>query len=224
MTDLYGDLGVKPDATPAEIKAAGRKAQKKHHPDAGGDADKFVKTQTALKILSDPSRRAEYDRTGEANTGNPEDLERAKAMEVVAKLMNEVMVGSPRTTNLPKLIISKLAARIAETAARKGLIAADRDQKLAHVGAYRKRLKRKKTAGEPVLESMLDAQEREIRFVATGNIALAEREVRVMKRAQALVEGYEYEAEEAAQSPLGMYENQFPNHILDEIRRNMFYR
>jgi curved DNA-binding protein CbpA len=65
--DLYADLGVAPDATPADITRAYRRAVKKAHPDHGGDPAAFRKLATARLVLSDPKRRAKYDQTGEVD-------------------------------------------------------------------------------------------------------------------------------------------------------------
>lgn len=43
----WGVLGVEPDATPAEIHMAYKRERSKHHPDRGGDADKFHAVQAA---------------------------------------------------------------------------------------------------------------------------------------------------------------------------------
>lgn len=66
---LYEDLGVAPDADAAAIKAAHRRAVRKHHPDnqESGDRARFELVQRAYIILSDPARRERYDRTGEAD-------------------------------------------------------------------------------------------------------------------------------------------------------------
>ena len=62
--DFYETLGVSRDASAAEIKKAYRAAAKKHHPDAGGDAAEFQKVGEAYETLSDPQKRAAYDRFG----------------------------------------------------------------------------------------------------------------------------------------------------------------
>jgi curved DNA-binding protein len=59
--DHYQTLGVAKTATADEIKKAYRKLASKHHPDKGGDTAKFQEIQTAYDILSDDSKRQEYD-------------------------------------------------------------------------------------------------------------------------------------------------------------------
>jgi molecular chaperone DnaJ len=66
MKDLYAVLGIPKTATKEEITKAYRKGAKTHHPDVNpGDADaarRFGEIQEAYDILSDPNKRAEYDR------------------------------------------------------------------------------------------------------------------------------------------------------------------
>jgi curved DNA-binding protein CbpA len=59
--DPYRALGLRRDATDAEVKAAHRRLAKRHHPDAGGDHDRFLRVQEAYRILSDPLLRREWD-------------------------------------------------------------------------------------------------------------------------------------------------------------------
>ena len=60
--DLYEELGLKRDATKNEIKSSYRSLVKKHHPDAGGDNDKFIAIQNAWEILNDPIKKENYDK------------------------------------------------------------------------------------------------------------------------------------------------------------------
>ena len=68
--DYYELLGVERDANPDELKKAFRKAALKYHPDRNpGDERaevKFKEAAEAYDILSDPERRARYDRYGHA--------------------------------------------------------------------------------------------------------------------------------------------------------------
>ncbi|KAK2195729.1 bifunctional Heat shock protein DnaJ [Babesia duncani] len=62
---LYKLLEVNKDATENEIKKAYRKMAIKHHPDKGGDPEKFKEISKAYEILSDPEKRRVYDEHGE---------------------------------------------------------------------------------------------------------------------------------------------------------------
>jgi curved DNA-binding protein len=62
----YDTLGVKKDATKAEIKKAYRAQAKKHHPDKGGDEAKFKEVSEAYEVLGNDQKRANYDRFGKA--------------------------------------------------------------------------------------------------------------------------------------------------------------
>jgi len=59
--DYYSVLGVNKDATQDQIKKAYRKLASQHHPDKGGDTQKFQEIQTAYDTLSDPQKRSMYD-------------------------------------------------------------------------------------------------------------------------------------------------------------------
>lgn len=65
MKNHYQNLGIKPDATDAEIKRAYRDKAQTAHPDKGGDAAEFAAIANAYDILKDPDRRLLYDMTGE---------------------------------------------------------------------------------------------------------------------------------------------------------------
>jgi DnaJ-class molecular chaperone len=75
MADLYEQLGVKRDASEAEIKKAYRKLAKQLHPDRNKDnpqaAARFSKVTQAYDILTDKDKRARYDRGEIDEDGNP---------------------------------------------------------------------------------------------------------------------------------------------------------
>ncbi|KAJ7281964.1 protein prenylyltransferase [Mycena rebaudengoi] len=59
--DYYKILGVARDCTEQEIKKGYRRESLKHHPDKGGDEEKFKLVVEANAVLSDPQRRERYD-------------------------------------------------------------------------------------------------------------------------------------------------------------------
>ena len=61
---LYETLEIPKTATTAEIKKAYRNLSRVHHPDKGGDEHKFKEINAAYEILSDPDKRAKYDKYG----------------------------------------------------------------------------------------------------------------------------------------------------------------
>ncbi|GEM_PF-594755 len=69
--DLYEVLGVSRGATSAEIDAAYKRLVRLTHPDAGGTNALFRQVQNAYEVLSDPARRAIYDRG--ADQPHPQD-------------------------------------------------------------------------------------------------------------------------------------------------------
>jgi DnaJ-class molecular chaperone len=61
MPDHYATLGVARTATADEIKRAFRKLASQHHPDKGGDTQKFQEIQAAYDTLGDVTKRQQYD-------------------------------------------------------------------------------------------------------------------------------------------------------------------
>ena len=105
MIDYYKLLGVKSNASQAEIKSAYRKLARKSHPDLNPDskaAREFALLSKAYHALSDPQERAYYDQQWHAqknrsysilDSNNPH-AKRAKNLAVQAKwdrLVDEVL-------------------------------------------------------------------------------------------------------------------------------------
>lgn len=66
-TKLYKTLDVDKKATQTQIKKAYRKLARVHHPDRGGDPEKFKEVQNAYDVLSKEDKRKAYDQTGDPN-------------------------------------------------------------------------------------------------------------------------------------------------------------
>jgi curved DNA-binding protein CbpA len=73
MNNYYELLGLKPEASAAEIKKAFREKAKKLHPDIAGEAAgaQMRKLLTAYETLSSEQRRYEYDRAYSRFMANP---------------------------------------------------------------------------------------------------------------------------------------------------------
>jgi molecular chaperone DnaJ len=70
MADYYKILDVSKDASDDEIKKAYRKMAHKYHPDkAGGDEKKFKEISEAYQVLSDKTKRSQYDQFGQTFDG-----------------------------------------------------------------------------------------------------------------------------------------------------------
>jgi hypothetical protein len=63
--DYYAILGVPPTAPPAAIRTAFHRIAWECHPDRQGGEEgqeRFIRAATAFRVISDPRRRANYDR------------------------------------------------------------------------------------------------------------------------------------------------------------------
>jgi len=72
--DYYDSLGVPRNAGQDEIKRAFRRLAMKHHPDKNrepGAEERFKEINEAYEVLSDPEKRAMYDRFGHAGAESP---------------------------------------------------------------------------------------------------------------------------------------------------------
>jgi hypothetical protein len=86
--DPYLELEVSIDATDEEIKIQYRAMAMIHHPDKGGDEEKFKRIKEAYEILSDPVRRKAYEISGDAET----NLHlRNAALDHISQMMGQIV-------------------------------------------------------------------------------------------------------------------------------------
>ncbi len=109
-SDPYLVLGVNPQASHGEIKAAYRALVKRHHPDAGGDAQAMLAVNAAWEVLGDRQQRHRFDRVrrgsavgsaaaGQASTvarGQPGTRSATASEEEVASWLQQVFGPADR--------------------------------------------------------------------------------------------------------------------------------
>ncbi len=79
--DLYGILGVRPRASPEQIRRAYLRLAKRFHPDlnkASEAHERFLAVKEAYEVLSNPLLRREYDERPPSDAASWEDLSRPR--------------------------------------------------------------------------------------------------------------------------------------------------
>lgn len=130
----YETLGLNPDATPEEIKAAYRALAKQHHPDRNNNSPESVtKTQeinAAYEILSDLSKRASYDLHGDT-ASEVIELQGLVSAKVLTAFVNGRVapLSSVRQETMSEIETAKTMARVVGEQQKKLTIARHRVKK-----------------------------------------------------------------------------------------------
>lgn len=146
MSDYYTALGVPRSSSLEDIKKAYKKLALKHHPDRGGDQEKFKEVSEAYEVLSDPEKKQIYDLHGKegleaaAQGGGgdpfggmhfPFDMfsnvfggpprARKKRKEMVLHLtLEEVCLGKTKTIDMTRRVIDQSKVRGCDTCEGQG--------------------------------------------------------------------------------------------------------
>jgi curved DNA-binding protein CbpA len=182
--DLYGLLGVNPTATSGEIKAAYWRRAKNAHPDAGGSDQEFGSVKLAHDVLSDPDRRARYDRTGEVVGPEPDNTEQG-ALGLIGMMLEAVLTSDPDPIECDVVAVMKtqFLSQVGEVSRKLKLT----NRSIERADRMRGRFRRNKPGDnivERVLEWEIDALKRSARI---SEAALKQRE-----RAIALLNDYDF--------------------------------
>src|ERR1700755_115315 len=94
MRDYYEILGVERGCSESALKSAFRKLAMEHHPDRNGGcedaAGRFKEINEAYSVLSDPQKRAAYDRFGHAGVNGGGGGPGGAQFHDVGDIFNEV--------------------------------------------------------------------------------------------------------------------------------------
>lgn len=91
--DPFEILGISTDATETEIKQAYRTTSLTHHPDKGGDPDKFMKIAKAYAALTDPESKKNWELYGNPDGPGATSFGIALPSWIVEKENSAVVLG-----------------------------------------------------------------------------------------------------------------------------------
>jgi DnaJ-class molecular chaperone len=97
--DPYSILGLDRTASPEDIKKAYRKLAVKHHPDKGGDQEKFKEISAAYEILSDEQKKANYDQFGNAEGPHMGGGQMPDMSDFFKNMFGQVQTSGPKKCN-----------------------------------------------------------------------------------------------------------------------------
>lgn len=176
---LYATLGIKPTATPEQIKAAYRKKSRENHPDHGGSTEAMAAVNDAYAVLSDPERRAIYDQTGATFKGPTLD---EQATAALAQVFDSCLAEEG---DIVALVRSAFDQGISEASAERQRMAAK----------LRKLEKRRglviNTTGENLFQILLEGKIDQITKMRNQ----FEQQIEVAKAALRLLESYRFTGE-----------------------------
>lgn len=224
MSDLYDTLGVNPSASADEIKAAGRKAQKAHHPDMGGDAEKFRAVTNALVVLLDPEKKDRYDKTGEADFRKGADVETNMAMDVLAQMIARATDNAdPRYLNLPREVGQLIEQNIESLNSGLRQYEERATERVAKLDGFLKRMKRKR--GHDMIAMILTAERDAINRELALKRAHTEKFLRINSMALEMLADYEYATEAPPQGHSyvpGSLQEAVMREAHEQMRRGIF--
>jgi curved DNA-binding protein CbpA len=196
MTSLYDVLGVKKDATEADIKLAKRKLARKHHPDRGGSTEQMALVNRAADVLEDATKRAHYDATGQESIPDKEDEAFKCFVEVLAQVLS----------NPDLKVYQVLGAAQQELEKREESAMAFRDQIKVAITKLENRLKKSRYKGKKT--NMIEALTLQSLEGLRQRLAMLEEVVssKVCRRAMKLLKDYEALDEESQAAMLNYYD------------------
>jgi curved DNA-binding protein CbpA len=172
----YDTLGVTKDADSEAIKKAYRRKAKKLHPDReGGDTEGMAALNRAYAVLSDDTRKAKYDSTG---NDDPQNMEDAEAKNLIMQIFSQALQSNQ--PNPLKYARDTIANSIANTIGQVHQIG-------GQVEILKSKRDKVRSKGHNLYQMLIDQQiaggESQIKQITAKRLAL--------ERAKALLEEYD---------------------------------
>jgi curved DNA-binding protein CbpA len=175
----YETLGVPRDASPADIKAAWRRASSAAHPDReGGSTEAQTAVNRAYEVLGDDERRAAYDASGSDQQAISLEEE---ARQLLARLFGQVIDGGAFDP------ISDARQILLQSRAQLGAQCETVKQKTAKLVGLRSKISTKGDApniAHGIIDSQLEGFNRLIAQIERGD--------KVHEAASAMLDAYEF--------------------------------
>lgn len=189
--DPYSVLGVARNADPETIKTAYRRLAKAHHPDAGGDADRFAEATLAYDVLMDAARRKKFDETGRVDDKSVAGMQ-GMAEQVIFDLIALSLMGEadPLAVNLVQQFSVHLGKQIADLHARNQVLDRARRRADRMKKQFIKKRSKKDTEGNK-LAPMLERHQQQIGDAIEQN----ECNIEVLGMALDILKNYEFSAD-----------------------------
>lgn len=187
----YKALDVEPGANEAEIKKAYRRHAMRYHPDRpGADANKMSQANEAYALLTDKTRRAQYDRTGSDAT---DTVIQQRARVMLQDFFMQYLDKGGDDDNPIDIIIQSIAA--GKNSTQKQL--ADERKKFARLQKRLKIIRRKKLGGVDLFAAIVQQK------IAAAEIHLSrgEEQLLIFDVCAKLVKEYEFVAPPPPPSP-----------------------
>lgn len=182
----YDVLGVANTASAADIKRAYRRKSSRAHPDRkGGSAQDMQQINRAYALLSDETKRAQYDSTGQEEFTPVEQTARMNFAQLVPKMLDEYAnaIEFDLVAKLREVVTNSRATIEAQTTAQRRKL-----DKIERV--LKKRLKPNANA-DPMLVWLIEQQVMQAR----ARLAELERGCEVGGVMLKMLEGYGWEAD-----------------------------
>lgn len=185
--NLYDELGVPPESTHEEIKAAYRRKIAKAHPDrAGGDKIKALAINEAWRVLGDERLRARYDATDSVES---EDFRRTR---LIGEMINAFMQIAEQSDVLHDDLIEKLRRSIRDTKQREHVTLQQLQGRVRRYEAVASRIRLKKKKKSDAKEALFAQAAQRMVEECRKNIRIVEAKMEEKDLMLEMIEDFAY--------------------------------